>query len=73
MACPDCDSPAGDLRFATSVETHGLDCGPTKHSTKNSSFVASAAGDMTSVSGMACKSCVRSAFHQIASRLRQSD
>jgi len=28
MACPDCGSPAGDLRFATSVETHGLDCGP---------------------------------------------
>ena len=72
MACPDCDSPAGDLRFATSVETHGLDCGRTKHSTKNSSFVASA-GDMTFVSGMARKSCVRSAFHQIASRLRRSD
>ena len=28
MACPDCGSTAGDLRFATSVETHGLDCGP---------------------------------------------
>ena len=28
MACPDCGSPAGDMRFATSVETHGLDCGP---------------------------------------------
>ena len=28
MACPDCGSPIGDLRFATSVETHGLDCGP---------------------------------------------
>jgi hypothetical protein len=28
MACPDCGSPTGDLRFATSVETHGLDCGP---------------------------------------------
>ena len=28
MACPDCGSPAGDLRFATSVEIHGLDCGP---------------------------------------------
>jgi hypothetical protein len=28
MACPNCGSPAGDLRFATSVETHGLDCGP---------------------------------------------
>ena len=28
MSCPDCGSPAGDLRFATSVETHGLDCGP---------------------------------------------
>ena len=28
MACPDCGSPAGGFRFATSVETHGLDCGP---------------------------------------------
>ncbi len=28
MACPDCGSSAGDLRFVTSVETHGLDCGP---------------------------------------------
>jgi hypothetical protein len=28
MACPDCDSPAGDLRFAKSVETYGLDCRP---------------------------------------------
>jgi hypothetical protein len=32
---------------------------------KNSLFVGSAAGDMTSASGMARKSCVRSAFHQI--------
>jgi len=37
MACPDCDSPAGDLRFATSVETHGLDCGP--YETFNEEFV----------------------------------
>lgn len=28
MACPDCGSSSGDFRFATSVETHGLDCGP---------------------------------------------
>ena len=28
MACPDCGSSAGEFRFATSVETHGLDCGP---------------------------------------------
>jgi hypothetical protein len=28
MACPDCRSSSGNLRFATSVETHGLDCGP---------------------------------------------
>ena len=28
MACPDCGSSAGDFRFVTSVETHGLDCGP---------------------------------------------
>lgn len=28
MACPDCGSPSGELRFATSIETHGLDCGP---------------------------------------------
>ncbi len=47
--------------------------GRTKHSTKNSLFVGSAAGDMTSASGMARKSCVRSAFHQIASRLRRSN
>ena len=51
MACPDCDSPAGDLRFATSVETHGLDCGPYETFNKNSSFVASAAGDMTFATG----------------------
>ena len=37
MACPDCDSPAGDLRFATSVETHGLDCGP--YETFNEEFI----------------------------------
>ena len=28
MACPDCSSSAGDFRIVTSVETHGLDCGP---------------------------------------------
>ena len=37
MACPDCGSPAGDLWFATSVETHGLDCGP--YETFNEEFV----------------------------------
>jgi hypothetical protein len=37
MACPDCGSPAGDLQFATSVETHGLDCGP--YETFNEEFV----------------------------------
>ena len=28
MACPDCGSPFGEYRIASSVETHGLDCGP---------------------------------------------
>ena len=28
MACPDCGTPVGDIRFVTSFETHGLDCGP---------------------------------------------
>jgi hypothetical protein len=28
MACPDCGSSAGEFRFATSIETHGLHCGP---------------------------------------------
>ena len=28
MVCPDCGSPSGEFRFATSIETHGLDCGP---------------------------------------------
>ena len=28
MACPDCGSPLGEFRIATSIETHGLDCGP---------------------------------------------
>jgi hypothetical protein len=37
MACPDCGSPAGDLGFATSVETHGLDCGP--YETFNEEFI----------------------------------
>jgi len=37
MACPDCGSPAGDFRFVTSVETHGLDCGP--YETFNEEFI----------------------------------
>ena len=37
MACPDCGSPIGDSRFATSVETHGLDCGP--YETLNEEFI----------------------------------
>ena len=37
MACPDCASPARDLRFATSVETHGLDYGP--YETFNEEFI----------------------------------
>ncbi len=28
MACPDCGSSFGEFRIASSVETHGLDCGP---------------------------------------------
>ena len=28
MACPDCDSSFGEYRTVSSVETHGLDCGP---------------------------------------------
>jgi len=28
MACPDCGSSIGEFRIATSIETHGLDCGP---------------------------------------------
>ena len=28
MACPDCGSDFGEFRTASSVETHGLDCGP---------------------------------------------
>ena len=28
MACPDCGLASGEFRFATSIETHGLDCGP---------------------------------------------
>ena len=28
MACPDCGSSLGEYRIASSVETHGLDCGP---------------------------------------------
>ena len=37
MACPDCGSPEGDFRFVTSVETHGLDCGP--YETFNEEFI----------------------------------
>lgn len=37
MACPDCGSAAGDFRFVTSVETHGLDCGP--YETFNEEFI----------------------------------
>ena len=37
MACPDCGSSAGEFRFATSVETHGLDCGP--YETFNEEFI----------------------------------
>jgi hypothetical protein len=37
MACPDCGSPAGHLRFATSIEIHGLDCGP--YETFNEEFI----------------------------------
>ena len=73
MACPDCDSPAGDLRFATSVETHGLDCGPYE-TFKEEFIVCRECGGRYDVrEWMARKSCVRSAFHQIASRLRRSD
>jgi hypothetical protein len=28
MACPDCGSSFGEYRNSSSVETHGLDCGP---------------------------------------------
>ena len=28
MACPDCGSASVECRIASSVETHGLDCGP---------------------------------------------
>lgn len=28
MACPDCGSSPADFRISTSIETHGLDCGP---------------------------------------------
>jgi hypothetical protein len=28
MACPDCGSDSAEYRIASSVETHGLDCGP---------------------------------------------
>ena len=37
MACPDCGSPTGELRFARTVETHGLDCGP--YETFNEEFI----------------------------------
>jgi hypothetical protein len=28
MPCPECGCQVGEFRFANSVETHGLDCGP---------------------------------------------
>jgi Zn finger protein HypA/HybF involved in hydrogenase expression len=28
MVCPDCGSSRGEIRTSTSIETHGLDCGP---------------------------------------------
>jgi hypothetical protein len=28
MPCPDCGCSVGEFRFADSIETHGLDCGP---------------------------------------------
>jgi hypothetical protein len=28
MACPDCGLSIGEFRIVTSIETHGLDCGP---------------------------------------------
>jgi hypothetical protein len=28
MPCPECGCLVGEFRFAHSVETHGLDCGP---------------------------------------------
>jgi len=28
MGCPDCGSSLGEYRIASSIETHGLDCGP---------------------------------------------
>jgi hypothetical protein len=28
MACPDCGSSIREFRVASSIETHGLDCGP---------------------------------------------
>ena len=37
MACPDGGSSAGEFRFATSVETHVLDCGP--YETLNEEFI----------------------------------
>ncbi len=37
MACPECGSASGEFRFVTSVETHGLDCGP--YETFNEEFI----------------------------------
>jgi len=37
MACPACGFPTGEWRFARSVETHGLDCGP--YETFNEEFI----------------------------------
>jgi len=71
MACPDCAArPAGTLRFSTSSR---LMATPPLYSalrtfTKNSLFVGSAAGDMTSASGLHEE--LREIFfiiHQIAS------
>jgi hypothetical protein len=77
MACPDCGSPAGDFRFATSSRLTAWIAGRTKHSTKNSLSVASAAGDMTSASGMARKSCseisIPSGRHRDSRRFGRTD
>ena len=73
MACQIAARPPGTCGLLRPSRLMAWIAGRTKHSTKNSLFVGSAAGDMTSASGMARKSCVRSAFHQIASRPRRSD
>ena len=71
MACPDCGSPAGDLRFATSVETHGLDCGP--YETFNEEFiVCGGCGGRFDVCDWDCTQnfSLKSTLHRIQSRLR---